>query len=382
LIEIMTWLQRYRVRHYVRNSIWMYPVAAMVMAIFAARTLHWFEASRGWQAGLNPETARAVLGALAGAMFSFIVFVCSSLLLVVQLASAQLTPRVIGSIFCDPIVKLTLAIFVFTFTFALSAMIRIEATVPLLVSYLAAYGCVASVGVFLYLVDHVGKMLRPSGVFASVASQPHRVIENVYSRRLSDTEPTMSETTEILKNEPALKVTSPTGGVVLAFDEVGLVALAVRHDCIIEMAPEVGNFVAPGDPVFRVYGNVPDLSVQQVRQSSAIGAERTMEQDPAFAFRMIVDIASKGLSPAINDPTTAVLAIDRIHHLLRHVGSRRLDNEKVRDASGRVTPNLSHAQLGGLRGPRSDRNSSVRRVEHSDRPAVACDAGRSDSEPA
>ena len=61
-----------------------------------------------------------------------------------------------------------------------------------------------------------------------------------------------------------------------------------------------------------------------------------MEQDPAFAFRVIVDIASKGLSPAINDPTTAVLALDQIHHLLRHVGSRRLDNAMVRDTTGRV----------------------------------------------
>jgi uncharacterized membrane protein len=61
-----------------------------------------------------------------------------------------------------------------------------------------------------------------------------------------------------------------------------------------------------------------------------------MEQDPAFAIRMIVDIASKGLSPAINDPTTAVLALDRIHHLLRDVGSRRFDDERVRDAAGRV----------------------------------------------
>ena len=71
-----------------------------------------------------------------------------------------------------------------------------------------------------------------------------------------------------------------------------------------------------------------------------------MEQDPMFAFRIIVDIASKGLSPAINDPTTAVLAIDRLHHLLRHVGSRYLDKEQVRDAAGRVrliyrTPNWS-----------------------------------------
>src|SRR6185369_5074569 len=62
----------------------------------------------------------------------------------------------------------------------------------------------------------------------------------------------------------------------------------------------------------------------------------TPEQDPTLAFRIMVDIASKALSPAINDPTTAVLAIDQIHHLLRNVGGRCLDEERVRDVTGRL----------------------------------------------
>jgi uncharacterized membrane protein len=121
----------------------------------------------------------------------------------------------------------------------------------------------------------------------------------------------------------------------MAFDLNGLIALAKRYDCVIELVPQVGKYVAPGDPLFRVYDGV-GLPARALNHSIALGTERTMEQDPMFAFRVIVDIASKGLSPAINDPTTAVLALDRIHHLLRHVGLRRLDNEKVRDASGRV----------------------------------------------
>src|SRR5262249_15245945 len=107
------------------------------------------------------------------------------------------------------------------------------------------------------------------------------------------------------------------------------------EECVIELARQVGSFVAPGDPLFYIRGG-PDLPIDALYDSIALGAERTMKQDPAFAFRMIVDIASKGLSPAINDPTTAVLAIDQLHHLLRHVGKRRLDNEKVIDATGRV----------------------------------------------
>ena len=331
----MSWLLRYRVRHYLRNAIWVWPVVTMGVALIAVRLLHWLEASLGWDANLNPETARSVLGALAGAMFTFIVFVCSSLLLVVQLASAQLTPRVIGTMFRDRVVKFTLAVFVFTFTFSLAAMIRIGDTVPLLVTLVAGYGCVASIGVFLYLIDHVGKMLRPSGVFRVVASEAHKVIESVYPRRLSDAAETITDCGDILDKIPAITVTSSTGGVVLAFDREGLVRLARRYDCVIEMAPQVGNFVAPGDPLFRVYGGPAEIALH-LGNSIALGSERTMEQDPTFGFRVIVDIASKGLSPAINDPTTAVLAIDRIHHLLRHVGGRRLDNEKVRDETGRV----------------------------------------------
>ena len=331
----MTWLQRYRVRHYLRNSIWVWPAVTMAVAIIAVRTLHWIEEAIGSEANVNPETARAVLGALAGAMFTFIVFVCSSLLLVVQLASAQLTPRVIGTMFRDPVIKLTLAVFVFSFTFALAAMVRIGPSVPLLVSQVAAYGCVASIGVFLYLIDHVGKKLRPSGVFASVAAEAHRVIESVYPRRLTDSAETVSEAAEGLDKQQSRVVPSIRSGVVLAFDVSGLVALGTRHDCLIELAPQVGNFVAPGDPLFHVTGG-SELPVSSLYDSIALGAERTMEQDPAFAFRVIVDIASKGLSPAINDPTTAVLAIDRIHHLLRQIGRRRLDNERVQDAAGRV----------------------------------------------
>src|SRR5262249_18467306 len=135
---------------------------------------------------------------------------------------------------------------------------------------------------------------------------------------------------------PCSIVLSRTDGAVLAFDVAGLVSLAQRADCVIEMLPQVGDFVAMGDPLLRVYQGGRNLSANLLQQSVAVGQERTLEQDPTFAFRIIVDIACKGLSPAINDPTTAVLALDQIHHLLRDVGQRRLDDERVRDQTGRL----------------------------------------------
>jgi uncharacterized membrane protein len=68
----------------------------------------------------------------------------------------------------------------------------------------------------------------------------------------------------------------------------------------------------------------------------ALGPERTLEQDPAFAFRIMVDIAARALSPAVNDPTTAVLALDQIHRLLRHAGQKQLDPGRVCDGGARL----------------------------------------------
>lgn len=332
----MTWLQRYRIRHYVANSIWIMPLLSMVAAMAAVRILAGIEAELGWQASVHADTARAVLGTMAASMFTFIVFVSSALLVAVQLASAQLTPRIIAIVFKDPITRFSLTVFVFTFTFSLSALIRVSATVPYLTALTAAYGCVASLVVFLFMIDHVGKSLRPSGALWAVAYLGREVIESVYPRLLADVQDAQPEPVSTTLGDPRHTIPSPRDGVVLAFDIQGLVALAQKADCVIELVPQVGDFVAIGDPLFRIYHGGAGLSTYDLCQSVAVGQERTLEQDPAFAFRIIVDIASKGLSPAINDPTTAVLALDQIHHLLRDLGRRRLDDERVHDSAGRI----------------------------------------------
>jgi uncharacterized membrane protein len=100
---------------------------------------------------------------------------------------------------------------------------------------------------------------------------------------------------------------------------------------MIEVKPEVGNFVAVGEPLFGLYGGATKIDDRTLRGSIAFGSERTLEQDPTFAFRILVNIAIKALSPAIDDPTTAVLAIDQLHRLLRLVGMRHVKNDRFYD---------------------------------------------------
>src|SRR5262245_46687228 len=179
----MTWLQRYRVRHYFSNSIWILPVLSALAAVVAVRILHRIEEGMGVVSEVDPATASTVLGTLASSLFTSIVFVCTALLVAVQLASAALTPRIIALVFRDPITKYSLTLFVFSFTFTLAALLRIKQTVPLLTPNAAAYGSLVSLAAFFYLIDHLGKALRPSGALRAVGWVGGKVIDGVYPRR-------------------------------------------------------------------------------------------------------------------------------------------------------------------------------------------------------
>ena len=103
-----------------------------------------------------------------------------------QLAKrSQLTPRIIAIVFQDRVTLFALTLFVFTFTFTLAVLVRITSSVPGLSAQLAAYSCLVGLGVFLYLLDHVGKALRPSGALNMVAYLGRDVIKKVYPNRLN-----------------------------------------------------------------------------------------------------------------------------------------------------------------------------------------------------
>jgi uncharacterized membrane protein len=331
----MSWLQRYHIKLYLRNSIWVLPLLSIVLALVAVRVLSKIEQTLGWQVDISVDNGRVLISTVASSLFTLVVVVSSALLVAVQLASAQLTPRIIAMVYRTTKLKYILAIFAFSFTFSVATLVRLEQNVPWLTTYASAYGFLFCLGLYLYFVDSIGKMLRPSSALSAVAFEGREVIRTVYPRPLNEQLAAELAPIEILDGTPAQIVTNAVDGVVLAFDIKGLISLAERANCMIELVPEVGDFIAQGDPMFRVFGG-PQLPADRLRESVALGQERNMEQDPMFGFRITVDIASKALSPAINDPTTAVLAIDQLHHLLRDVGSRYLAEGHEKDQHGAV----------------------------------------------
>lgn len=322
----MNWNLCYRVRHYIKSSLWVIPIAAVVVELIVATFIHTLDARLGWNGmGFGLEGARVVGSTVITLSLSFIVFTFGSLLVAIQIASGQYTPRIIATtLLRDNVIRYTVGLFVFTLFFAIKAMNHMESTVPQLVIFITAMLGIICLAVFLYLIDYSARMLRPVSLVKRVGEAGICVIKSVFPEKLA---PGQNSGATAQSTSPVERTVlhQGTSAIILAVDIQRLIAEAEKANDVIELAPHVGDFVGADEPLFRLRGNAASIDDQTLRNCIIFGAERTMEQDPMFAFRILVDIAIKALSAAINDPTTAVLSIDQLHRLLRSAGLRNLD---------------------------------------------------------
>jgi uncharacterized membrane protein len=334
----MGWNWRYILRSYTRSSLWFIPLLSYIAALILIRAFNWLDEWSGWSWDwvMEVPVAQTSLEGVVAATLSFIVFAFSSLLVAIQVSSAQLTPRIIATtILRDNTLKAIVTLFVLTLAFATGTLSRTQERVPyvlLTVTFILGGGSVAA---FLYLIDYAARLLRPITVVRKVGEEGLRVIEQVYPGKIKGVHRPIPPTPS--PGEPARTLHHRgQSAIILAVDLDGLVREARRTGGVIEFAHQVGNFVAVGEPMMHLHGGAAAADDRVLRQAVAMGSERTIEQDVTFAMRIIVDIALKALSTAINDPTTAVLAIDQVHRLLRAIGRRHLHDDALRDPEGRV----------------------------------------------
>ena len=341
----ITWSRIFRVASYAKSSLWIIPIIAIILELIAVRVLHVLDAWLGWQfRGLGFQGAEMLLQTVITLTISFLVFTFGSLLVAIQVASGQMTPRIIATtLLRDNVVRYSVGLFVFTLLFNVTTLGRTEKVVHQLPLFLAGVLGLLSMVVFLYLIDYAARLLRPVSILGRVAEMGIAVIRFVYRQPTKG--PRALATSDRKLGLPERTVLhEDRGEIILAINLEALVAEAESADGIIEFVPHVGDFVAAGEPLFLLYSGAGAIDDQKLQAAVAFGPERTMEQDPTFAFRILVDIGLKALSPAINDPTTAVLAIDQLHRLLRLAGQRHLHDDELHDGAGRLrlifrTPN-------------------------------------------
>ena len=342
----MAWNRLYRAVSYLQSSLWIVPFLAIVLVLMLVPVLRLLDAWLGWRlVGLGAAGAQTLYQSVITLALSFMVFTFGSLLVAIQVASGQLTPRIIATtLLRDNVVRFSVGLFVFSLVFAIMALNRLENSVHEIVALMTALLGIACMAAFLFLIDYCARLLRPVSILARIGNEGLAVIKSVYPLQSAGTVDAAEAFVEPRETHRRIVRHTGTSEIVLAVDLATLVREAQRADGIIEFVPEVGDFVATDEPLFIVYGGAGAIDDRRLQATVVFGTERTMEQDPLFSFRIMVDIALKALSPAINDPTTAVLAIDQIHRLLRVVGHRQLRGAAIRDERGQLrvvfcTPN-------------------------------------------
>ena len=345
----------------VENSLWFLPAVLTAVAVGLAfltvridqTLLTDRRAEVHWLFGGGAEGARGVLEAIAGTMITVTALVFSITVVALQLASSQLSPRVLRAFMGDRGNQTVLGFFIGTFTYALLVLRVVRSPledtgsfVPALSVTVAIALAMLSVALLIYYVHHAADSMRASVVIDRAANATHDLIIHLYPEGVG--EAVQADPPAWLAARPATLVRANGSGYLQAINADTLFALAERHTLTLRPEPLVGDYVLPGAPLVCVWPeHALDEEVEHaIREALVLGLERTLHADVAFGIQQLSDIAVKALSPGINDPTTAMICVDRLGEVLVTLANRGKPDEvrSGEDGSVRVV----------LRGPSFD----------------------------
>jgi uncharacterized membrane protein len=319
----------------VRDSLWFLPGAGATSGIVfghlvAMRLSPYLEehglGSSAFFAG-GAEAARVLLGTIAGSLITVTGVTFSVTIVALQLASSQFTPRLLRRFVADRANQGVLATFIGTFTYTLVVLRTIRSRdegpgfVPGVAVSLSVVLLFVSVAALIYFIHHAARSMQASTILERETRQALALVDGLFPQETGElTEPPLER-----PRGEAHVVRSERTGFLQAVYESALDEVAAETSRVIQMEPYIGAKVLVGEPLALVWGRGPvdERIDQRVRSAFALGDERTPEQDLEFYLIEISDIAVKALSPGINDPTTATLAIDSLAEILLTLAVRK-----------------------------------------------------------
>ena len=326
---------------YKRNlSAWGIPALYAGVAMAAALIFpeHETRIFPGLSSALSVSAATAIFSSIASGMIALTGIVFSLAFVMVQFSATAYSPRLVLWIARDPVMSHALGIFTATFLYAIAALVGVDRSgsgrVPLISTVAVAVLLLASVGMFIALIQRIG-LLQINRMLVFTGDQGRKVITTVYPPLNSGVAVIGPEEFQALPRAQTL-VHDGAPRSIQAVDATALVNLAKESGGVIEVLAAVGDTVLQSMPLLQVLGARRSIDERKLRNGIELGEERTFEQDPKYALRLLVDIAIKALSPAVNDPTTAVQALDQIGDLLVRLGQRHLEIGAYRDSDGNL----------------------------------------------
>jgi uncharacterized membrane protein len=330
-----------RARIWLASAMWVPVLATNIVAIALALTLPLVDERLEDGAGLpiSAPAAQQIFAALAAGMITFTGIIFSAVFVAAQIQTSAYSPRLAARLRRDPVVIAGLALPTATATYALFALAAIGRQghradgefVPALTVVAGPVLLVVTLGAFVALVQRAFEQTQIGGILRGLMRHALAVIDDVHPL-----DPARDDGSAVAPNDIAAVTIGHEGpaAVIAGVDRAAMLRLARQTGGFIEVLPRVGEYISRGAATLRVHGGDRPPEPRAAGRVLVLSRQRTIDQDPAFALRILVDIAIRGLSPAINDPTTAVQALDRIEALLVELQRRRPGPALVRGEQG------------------------------------------------
>ena len=312
-----------------------YAASAVPAGMILPRLEHRF-LMPAFTTSVSAAAALTILSSITSGMMAFTGIVFSLAFVMVQFSAVAYSPRLVSWLSRDPIIWHSIGIFTATFLYAIGDMVWIDRAVsgkvPFFSSALVILLTLASVGMFVALIQRIA-LLQISRMLAFTGNLGRQVIEQMYPPLEAPASIARAdEFADVAVTQTVVHSGEPQA--LQAVEMPALLALAKQTGGRVEVLASVGDTFITGMPLLRVFGGNHLVKDETWKRAFETGPDRTFDQDPKYALRLLVDIAIKALSPAINDPTTAVQALDQIQDHLLRLGLRRLEIGAVRDSEG------------------------------------------------
>jgi uncharacterized membrane protein len=264
----------------------------------------------------DPAVALTILAGIASSIMTVVSIVFAILLMTLTLASTQFSPRILVSFVRDKATQWTLGVFLGTFSYCMAALPAVRSLprpeVPVLTVLVAMGLALVCVGWLIFFVNHISRSISVNHIVDRIAGETELVIDELMPHPRGVYE--RSEEAHHARPGRERVVLSRKSGYIRFVDVAFLVDFAKSLGVQITLDRRVGQFVPAGAPLVRVVdaGRVTPDAETRLLTAIDIGPTRTMQQDVEFGVIQIVDIALRAISPAVNDPTTAINCIDQL----------------------------------------------------------------------
>jgi len=328
------------------SSLWFIPalfvLSAAVMSAVALKVdaeLGAVGASGWWLFTGSASGARTVLSVIAGSLITVIAVAFSVTIIAIQQASTQFTPRVLRNFTRDRGNQIVLGTYIATFAYSLLVLRRVreasadgEGFVPSVAISTAMLLALVSLALLVYFIHHISESLQVSSLLSSIRRELDRELIRMFPATLGQDEGEPADFDASLAEWAAERVgheataVCDDEGYLRRIDEEELTAVVADGTRFVSIDVQIGQYVRPGDVLVRAWSDQPlgDDFTERARGAFQLDRNRSLQQDPLFGIRQIVDIGVKALSPGINDPTTAEQALDQLGGALTVLASRSM----------------------------------------------------------